>query len=355
MAYTYIRTPFAENGDKTTIPNDNPPDNTVSYDQGFGPEYDLDPVTDPNAEDIERGNFNSLLNNTTGNIQFWQTRLFPDWVPAADNGGTPIQYGIGMVVNHNGLTWIAIENNTTQEPGVGGWFVFSASLLGITSRQEYTASGAHTFVPPAGIQALKVTLVGAGGGGGGANDVTGGGGGGGGGERVVAFYEGSAILASYDLTVGAGGAGGTGDLSGVGNAGADGSDTILRDTSDSSLVLFAEGGGGGEGSSAGQGDGGQGGTGGIADGTETRLLSFRGSHGHNGSSESYGTQKGVGGHGGNAAISGSQGSVGQNGSNFSNGSDNPSRGGGGGGGGGPGGTDPTTGIDGASGYALFEW
>jgi hypothetical protein len=88
---------------------------------------------------------------------------------------------------------------------------------GLQSMQVFTASG--TWTKPAGVNLVKVTVVGGGGGGGSAttNDLTAGGGAGGGTAIEVIDVSG---ISSETITIGAGGAGGTG-----GGVGSDGGTT----------------------------------------------------------------------------------------------------------------------------------
>jgi len=66
-------TPFAENGDLQAIPNAAQPDGTVSYSQGFGPDYAEDQLSNPNALDIPRPETNQLFNDVTGALKQYQT------------------------------------------------------------------------------------------------------------------------------------------------------------------------------------------------------------------------------------------------------------------------------------------
>ena len=93
----YLNT-FAENGNKATIPDLPQADGSLSYDQGYGPDYDLQIGVNPDAKPIERNFFNQAMSDATNNIKCWQTRTYPDYVTAAENGGTPVVYPQGARV-----------------------------------------------------------------------------------------------------------------------------------------------------------------------------------------------------------------------------------------------------------------
>ena len=50
----FFRIPWATAGDKTVIPDPVQGGGEVSYTQGFGPDYELDQSSDPNALDVPR-------------------------------------------------------------------------------------------------------------------------------------------------------------------------------------------------------------------------------------------------------------------------------------------------------------
>lgn len=65
----YFGTPFAESGDKTTIPDAAQAGGEVSYAEGFTVDYELDQTSNPNAKDITRDEFNQLGNDVTGALK----------------------------------------------------------------------------------------------------------------------------------------------------------------------------------------------------------------------------------------------------------------------------------------------
>lgn len=92
MAVKYFKTPFASSGDVTVIPELVQPDGSVSYTQGYGPNYQADPGSDPDALDIERDKMNDLFLVITAALQQYQQHGTPDFITSADNGGSPYSY-----------------------------------------------------------------------------------------------------------------------------------------------------------------------------------------------------------------------------------------------------------------------
>lgn len=97
----YFRFPFANSGDKAAIPQTVQPDGSVSYPDGFGIDYQLDPDTDPDALNIPRLQFNQLMYAMTLAIQQYQQLGFPDFITTSDNGGSPFSYAIGAHVRYD--------------------------------------------------------------------------------------------------------------------------------------------------------------------------------------------------------------------------------------------------------------
>ena len=88
----YFRLPFAGQGDKTVFPDNTQADGSLSYNQGYGPDYQRTPGTDPQARRIERNRFNQLIFDITSTLQLYYQEAVPPFITAADNGGTAFQY-----------------------------------------------------------------------------------------------------------------------------------------------------------------------------------------------------------------------------------------------------------------------
>ena len=88
----YFRLPFAAQGDKTVFPDETQPDGAISYNQGYGPDYQRTPGTDPQARRIERDRFNQLAFDLSSTLQLYYQESVPPFITATDNGGTAFSY-----------------------------------------------------------------------------------------------------------------------------------------------------------------------------------------------------------------------------------------------------------------------
>lgn len=117
----FFRFPWAASGDKIDIPDTVPPSGAVSYPQGFGPDYERNPATDPLAKRVPRDETNQLYYDLTSNLRAWQIGALPEWVTAAQNGGTAVTYPAGSLVRHDQsgafVNYMALIE-TDGEPGV---------------------------------------------------------------------------------------------------------------------------------------------------------------------------------------------------------------------------------------------
>lgn len=108
--------PFASTGNKTAVPNTLQPDGTVSYAQGFGPDYELDKTVDPvNAKDVPRAQTNQLyydLTDAVGEQQLYGVALW---------GADRAPYPLNARAYHTGKLWQSNVANNNGEPGVSGW------------------------------------------------------------------------------------------------------------------------------------------------------------------------------------------------------------------------------------------
>lgn len=125
MRDPYIRTPFADNGDQTEIPNSTQPDGSISMQQGWGIDYTLEVGVDPAAKSVDRGHMNKILNLATRLIKRWQTETYPEWIDAASNGGSDYPYPRGAVVRYpNGsggfVVRVSLLDNNTATPSASG-------------------------------------------------------------------------------------------------------------------------------------------------------------------------------------------------------------------------------------------
>lgn len=242
----FMQFPWARNGDKVEVPMDPQPSGAVSYSQGFGPDYELNLTTDPQAKRVPRDGTNAYLYDLTDNIRFFQLYGFAPWFAATSNGGNPIAYPINAWVAHQGKVYLSTVANNTREPGTtnSGWREVAPvgqateSVAGITRmatddearaqlardralcpanlRTLSAASGGPTnlvlhrgngsWIVPENITVIKATAIGGGGGGSGLfrGDVVCAGGGGGAGGMASGYF-GVAPGQKLNWVIGAGG------------------------------------------------------------------------------------------------------------------------------------------------------
>ena len=144
MDTKFFAIPFAVSGDQAVVPDLTQTDGKVSYTQGYGPDYSLDPEADPDAILVERRFFNNLLFSITSSLGALQTD-FPQWVSSSDNEGVPFGYNEGAVVRFtDGQLWSSTEDANVTVPGAIGakWIVFGSqwalesALLAEVARAE---------------------------------------------------------------------------------------------------------------------------------------------------------------------------------------------------------------------------
>src|ERR1700761_2775217 len=108
---------WASSGDIADVPNTTQSDGSVSYQQGYGPDYAADPST-PGVLYPERDKFNDVLNAVTGAIQVLQVHGFPDFITASDNGGSPYAYdALAFVRYTDGNIYVSLAGSNTATPG----------------------------------------------------------------------------------------------------------------------------------------------------------------------------------------------------------------------------------------------
>ena len=143
MAFKFFRFPWAENGDKAVIPETTQANGEVSYQEGFGEDYDKNrvatPLTpaDPGAKSIERNDFNGAMGDVTGNIKHWQENAYPDWTPATPGGAVGIvTYPFGARVRFNNRIYECNATaGTTNNPLQAGWIdvTFARDYITVSS------------------------------------------------------------------------------------------------------------------------------------------------------------------------------------------------------------------------------
>ena len=88
----FIPIPFATSGNRVAVPETTQSNGNVSWQEGFGPDYQLNPGVDPDAKVIPRDSFNQILYELSIAIQQYQSFGVPEFITSADNLGSPFSY-----------------------------------------------------------------------------------------------------------------------------------------------------------------------------------------------------------------------------------------------------------------------
>lgn len=124
MDQVFIQQPFAFAGDVAPIPFPVDLAGNVSFNQGYGVDYQRDLSSDPLAKAIERDKQNYLFNVITQAIQQYQVFGTPEFITSADNGGAPYSYAANARVRYRttpGDPWgvyISLVDSNVQLPTV---------------------------------------------------------------------------------------------------------------------------------------------------------------------------------------------------------------------------------------------
>lgn len=116
----YFGIPFATSGDKATIPEATQPSGAISFTQGFGPDYERDPATDPLAKRVPRDETNELHFQVTNALKYLQLYGTPEWYEE-DDAGNPVSYPLSARVRYDAgagmQAWRSIVASNTATPG----------------------------------------------------------------------------------------------------------------------------------------------------------------------------------------------------------------------------------------------
>lgn len=127
MSDSTIVIPFAENGDKQTIPQSAQPSGTVSYDQGYTPNY-----SDPGASQyVERTGLNESLHTLFTHAKYVQDSGF-------DKYRNDIQYSINSFVWHNGNVWQKVLPSQSEPSSSSPWVAVKINDLAPKDSPTFT-------------------------------------------------------------------------------------------------------------------------------------------------------------------------------------------------------------------------
>jgi len=162
----FFRVAFGLGGDRTPIPIAVEPSGTVSYTEGYGPDYQL-VDTDPDSKNIERDKMNSLFYEVTLALQELQSQGVPDFITSVLNGGTPYSYSHDALVRWtDGFIYLSLVNaNTTDPSNTTNWARLpTPDLIQQAAYSSASAGGTAnaltaTFTPAITTLAGQVVLV----------------------------------------------------------------------------------------------------------------------------------------------------------------------------------------------------
>ena len=125
MQTKFFSVPFAVDGNTAVVPDAAQTDGKVSFNQGYTPQYELDPNADSDAILVERREFNYILFAITASLAAIQTD-FPQWVSQSDNDGTNFAYNKGAIVRFTdgNLYQNTVAGNVSQPGSDASWIIF---------------------------------------------------------------------------------------------------------------------------------------------------------------------------------------------------------------------------------------
>jgi hypothetical protein len=153
MQQKFFIKPFAVAGDREAVPNDIQTTGDVSYEQGYGYDYQRDQASDPLAKPIERNRHNAILHDITEAVQQYQVFGTPEWITAENNGGTAYSYARRARVRYqakNTDPWDVyeslVDNNTVEPRDTTKW----VKVVSAVASQEQAIAGTdnNTIMTP---------------------------------------------------------------------------------------------------------------------------------------------------------------------------------------------------------------
>lgn len=152
----YFDIPFGLDGTRATVPDDVQPDGSVSYDQGYGIDYTLDPATNPSALNIEQAKFNQIIYDITVAIQQLQQTGIPPFIDATmTDDGNPFPYVQYAQVLYNGVAYQSLIDDNTDTPPTANWVPVDLTgpnvFTGGTTTGSANSQVLASLSPPAGF------------------------------------------------------------------------------------------------------------------------------------------------------------------------------------------------------------
>ncbi|EBW5579136.1 hypothetical protein DPU05_14860 [Salmonella enterica subsp. enterica serovar Teddington] len=150
---THILSPFASSGDKEEIPTATQETGEISFNEGYGPDYEKDLDNDTGAKTIERAKLNWLLYLITSEIKRYQEQGIPDYISKADNNNIDFAYPTAALVRYNGKVYFSLKDENTDKPDSKSWSLFDPSTY--LGKQGGTITGDLTITGSLDINGEK--------------------------------------------------------------------------------------------------------------------------------------------------------------------------------------------------------
>ncbi len=150
---THILSPFASSGDKEEIPTATQETGEISFNEGYGPDYEKDLDNDTGAKTIERAKLNWLLYLITSEIKRYQEQGIPDYISKADNNNIDFAYPTAALVRYNGKVYFSLKDENTDKPDSESWSLFDPSTY--LGKQGGTITGDLTITGSLDINGEK--------------------------------------------------------------------------------------------------------------------------------------------------------------------------------------------------------
>ncbi len=112
----FFRVPFAQEGDMEPVPDALQPSGYVSFQTGYGFDYERDQTSDPAAKEIERLKMNWMFNQLTAALRQYQTTGTYPYITPEENNGTAYPYAKGAQCLYQGAVYESLEDNNTTLP-----------------------------------------------------------------------------------------------------------------------------------------------------------------------------------------------------------------------------------------------
>lgn len=119
MRQKYFDVPFANAGTTATVPDATQTNGSISFTQGYGPNYSRNLATDPLALAVDSASMNYMWNVVTAQLQQYQQFGAPEWISAANNGGSSFAYDYGAKVRYSASGLPPFLTYVSSVPGAG--------------------------------------------------------------------------------------------------------------------------------------------------------------------------------------------------------------------------------------------